>query len=71
MLTMIYPMDGRPWLAPIPVVGQYALAADVIAGKTPHPIYFVIAALAITAASLMLVMLTTRMLKREAIIFGR
>lgn len=71
MLTMIYPLDGRPWLAPIPVIGQYALASDVIAGKTPHPVYFVIAAVAIAVASLALVLLTTKMLKREAIIFGR
>lgn len=71
MLTMLYPMDGKPWLAPIPIAGQYALASDVIAGKTPHVGWFVLAAVAIAIASFALVMLTTKMLKREAIIFGR
>jgi sodium transport system permease protein len=71
MLTMVYPMDGRPWLAPIPVAGQYALANDVIGGNTPHAIYFVIAAVAIAAVSFLLIWLTTRMLEREKIIFGR
>jgi len=71
MLTMLYPMDGKPWLAPIPIAGQYALAADVIAGKTPHVGWLLLAAVAITIASFGLVMLTTKMLKREAIIFGR
>ena len=71
MFSMLYPMDGRPWLAPIPVVGQYALAADVIGGKRAHPAYFVLAAISITLASLALVLLATRMLHREKIIFGR
>ena len=71
MFSMLYPMDGRPWLAPIPVVGQYALASDVIGGNTPPAGFFVLAAISIALSAFALVMLTTRMLKREAIIFGR
>ena len=43
----------------------------MIGGKTPHVAYIAIAAVAIAAVSYLLVLLTTRMLKREAIIFGR
>jgi sodium transport system permease protein len=71
MLAMLYPMDGKPWLAPIPIAGQYALASDVIAGKAPQVGWIALAAVAVALASFGLVMLTTRMLKREAIIFGR
>lgn len=71
MLSVIYPMADRPWLAPIPVAGQYALASDVIGGNMPHPAYFAVAAIAIALTSLGMVLLTTKMLRREAIIFGR
>jgi hypothetical protein len=71
MLAMLYPMDGKPWLAPIPIAGQYALASDVIAGRAPQVGWIALAAVAVAIASFGLVMLTTKMLKREAIIFGR
>jgi len=71
MLSVIYPLNGRPWMAPIPIAGQYALANDVIGGTPPHLAYIALAAIAITVASFALVLLTTRMLQREAIVFGR
>ena len=71
MLSMLYPMDNRPWLAPVPVVGQFALASDVIGGSAPHPAYFLLAAVSIAAVALLLVLFTTRLLLREKIVFGR
>jgi sodium transport system permease protein len=35
LLASLYPLSNRPWLAPIPILGQYALAADVLGGKPP------------------------------------
>ena len=71
LVSTMYPLSGRPWLAPIPVLGQYALAADVLGGKPPGIGFYVLAAVSVVTCAVALVALTARMLKREAIIFGR
>jgi len=40
LLASLYPLSNRPWLAPIPIVGQYALAADVLGGKPPGAVFY-------------------------------
>jgi len=71
VISILYSLSNRPWLAPIPIVGQYALAADVLGGKTPHVIFYALAGVSALACAVVLVALTSRLLKREAIIFGR
>ena len=70
-VNIVYPLAGKPWLAPIPVLGQYALAADVLAGKPPGVGYFVLAGVAVIACSLGLVLIAARLLEREAVIFNK
>jgi sodium transport system permease protein len=45
MLSTIYPMGSKPWMYPIPMVGQQALLTDVLGGKSPGAAMFVAAAL--------------------------
>lgn len=71
VLSSLYPLSNRPWLAPIPIVGQYALAADVLGGKPPSVAFYVLAGASVLACAGVLVSLTSRMLTREKIIFGR
>jgi len=71
VIATMYPLSKRPWLAPIPIVGQYALAADVLGGKPPAVAFYVLAGVSVLACALVLLALTSRLLKREAIIFGR
>jgi sodium transport system permease protein len=71
VLASIYPLSNRPWLAPLPIVGQYALAADVLGGKPAAAGFYALAGLSVLACALVLVAMTSRLLKREAIIFGR
>ena len=71
ILQQVFPLAGRPWLAPAPFIGQYALAADLLGGKPPAVYLYVIAGACVLALALVLVMLTARMLRREQIIFGR
>jgi sodium transport system permease protein len=71
VISTLYHLSNRPWLAPIPIVGQYALAADVLGGKPPAVAFYVLAGMSVLACALVLVMLTSRLLKREAVIFGR
>jgi hypothetical protein len=71
VLASLYPLSNRPWLAPIPIVGQYALAADALGGKPPAVAFYILAGLSAVACSLVFVVITSRLLQREQIIFGR
>jgi len=71
IVSTMYPLSNRPWLAPVPVLGQYALAADVLAGSPPAPVYYLVAGVSAVAFAAALVWTTARLLSREDIIFGR
>lgn len=71
ILGALYPMSNRPWLAPVPILGQYALAADVLGGQPPPVTLYVLAGVSVIACALILLTLTARLLNKEAIIFGR
>lgn len=71
MLATFFPLSRRPWLAPVPVLGQYALASDVLGGQAPGAWLFFVAGVSALACALLLVWLTARALSRERIIFGR
>jgi sodium transport system permease protein len=71
ILTIIYPVTNQWWMAPLPVVGQHLLLSDVMGGKNPGMLAFSLAALSAFAASLVLVYLTTRLFRKEKVIFGR
>ena len=71
VISTLYPLSNRQWLAPVPIVGQYALAADALGGKPPGAIFYVIAGVSVVAWALILLALTSRLLKREKIIFAR
>lgn len=71
LLATIYPLSRRPWLAPVPIMGQYALASDVLGGQPPGVWLYVVAGVATVACAVALVGLTARAMSRERIIFGR
>ncbi|MBL8138074.1 MAG: ABC transporter permease [Acidobacteria bacterium] len=71
MLATFYPLSRRPWLAPVPVLGQYALASDVLGGQPPGAWLFLVAGVSALGCALLLVGLTARAMGRERIIFGR
>lgn len=71
IVSMMYPLSNRPWLAPVPMVGQFALAADLLGGTVPGLGSTFIAAGAALAVALALVWMTGRLLQKESIIFGR
>ena len=71
ILASLYPMSGQPWMYPIPILAQQVLSADVVAGK-PTPWWaFAVAAGSALVLSVGLLILTTRLLQRERIIFTR
>ena len=71
IVTILYPLTNRPWMHPIPVLGQYAMVTEIMGGKYPHPLGLLGAnVVGILLASLLLV-LATRLFSSEKIIFGR
>jgi hypothetical protein len=70
VLATMYPLSNRPWLAPVPIIGQYALAADVLGGKPPGIAFYILAGISALLCATGLVVLTARLLRRESIIFG-
>lgn len=71
MLATVYPLSRRPWLAPVPILGQYALASDVLGGQPPGATGFLVAGAVALACAVALVAFTARALSREAVVFGR
>ena len=71
MAATFYPIGDRPWLAPVPIVGQYALSTDIMGGKPPEAVYLILAAVCAAAFALLFLWMTTRLFSKEKIIFGR
>lgn len=71
MVSVVYPITGQPWMYPVPILGQHVLMTDVLGNKSPGVLMFVVAAFTTVAAAAVLVRLTTALLRRERIVFGR
>ena len=55
----------------MPIIGQYTLAADVLGGKPPGALFYVLAAVSVLVLAGLLVHATARLLSKETIVFGR
>jgi sodium transport system permease protein len=71
VISTVVPLSNHPWLAPVPLVGQSALALDVLGGNAPEAHWYVLAAVSTLTFALVLVALAARLFRREAIVFGR
>jgi sodium transport system permease protein len=71
MMATLYPLTNKPWMYPIPILGQHVLLADVIGGRSPRMMWFVVAGGAALAVAAVLVWLTRLLFERERIIFSR
>lgn len=71
LFATVYPLSRRPWLAPIPILGQYALASDVLGGQPPGIGAYLVAGVVTVACAIGLVALTARALTHERVVFGR
>ena len=71
IVTVMYPLTNRPWMHPIPVLGQYAMVTEILGGKFPLPVGLIGANLIAIAATAALLVLATRLFSSEKIIFGR
>ena len=69
--TIFYPLTNRPWMHPIPVLGQYAMVTDILGGKAPPPLSQIAATVVAVLVTAGLLSLATKLFSSEKIIFGR
>lgn len=65
------PIKAKLWMMLVPVWGQTLMLSDVVRGELVSPVQLVVSATAAVLAASLCLALATRMLAREAIVFGR
>ena len=68
---MFSPVDPQPWMALIPLLGQHLLITEALKGEPGSLLACVGAGVSVTLSGLVCVAVTTRLFRREKIIFGR
>jgi sodium transport system permease protein len=68
---VFFPDAAGPWIAPVPILGQFELANEILAGESPALIWYVVSALSLVACSAVLLGLTARLFSSEKLIIGR
>lgn len=71
MMATMNTMTTKAWMYYIPWLGQQSLMTDVLGNKPIHPAVFVVVAITNIALAIVMVRLTSGLLMREKIIFGR
>jgi len=70
-VSTIYPIGDIPWARAVPLLGQYALGSDVLAGKPISLAWVVGGSVECAVLAAMLVALTARLLSSERLVFAR
>jgi sodium transport system permease protein len=71
MLSTLYPLGDKPWLHPVPIIGQQVLLTAVMGGRPVGVLSFVVAAASTLALAIVLVRMTTMLFRNERIIFSK
>jgi sodium transport system permease protein len=71
LLSTLYPLGDKPWLHPVPIIGQQVLLTAVMGGRAVGIWSFVVAAASTLLLSAVLVRMTTVLFRNERIIFSR
>jgi len=68
--STFYSLSGKGWLAVVPMLSQYAMAGDVLAGRTPSAAMLIVAAIEAAIIAAIFLRLAARLFSTEKIIFG-
>ncbi len=71
MMATMNTMSTKAWMYYVPWLGQQTLMTDVLGNKLIHPAVFVVVAITNVALAILMVRMTSGLLLREKIIFGR
>jgi hypothetical protein len=70
-LAVLYPLAGRWWIQTIPILVQFSLGTEILAGKPPSLLVLTLAGLEGLAVVVVFLELAARLFSKEKIIFGR
>lgn len=68
---MMFPFSGKPWMIPVPLLGQEVLLTQVIGGESPDLFSYALAGLTSLGLGMVCLWWTALLFRREEIIFGR
>jgi sodium transport system permease protein len=68
MASFLFELSDVAWIAPIPISGQLA-RADLLAGSSPEPLRYVLSVFGSALVAVVLIVVTTALLRRESIVF--
>ncbi len=71
VLSTFYPITDRPWMRPIPILGQYSLSLDVLGGHDVSALGVATAAASALVCVGILLRLASAKLSDEKVVFGR
>ncbi len=71
MVLALSPLQPKLWMFAVPVLGQELLAGEVMRGEPLGALPFLIAGASSVGLALLALMVTTRLLTQERIVFGR
>ena len=71
MIATVYPIGDEVWMKPIPILGQYTLAVEILGGKIPSAFLLGMAGVTALLFAGLFLWLATRLFSSEKIILGR
>lgn len=71
MGSLVFPSATGPWMAPIPIFGQFELATEIIGGEPPAVVLILLSALSTLILAGFFLWLTGRLFRSERLIVGR
>ena len=69
MASVALPLSSVAWLVPIPVVGQFALTSEILAGRGPEAYLYALSAGGAIAVAIALLGCSGALLQRESIVY--
>jgi sodium transport system permease protein len=71
VMSTFYPVTGHPWMRAIPVLGQYSMGSDILAGKGASVLALFLSGTEAVVVAGIFLWLAARLFSKERIIFGR
>ena len=71
IMAALYPIAGAIWMYAVPMLGPYVLLTNILSGRTPGALDFLLSGAASLLAAAILLRITTELFRSERIIFAR
>lgn len=70
LISTFRPIPSEGWMSIVPILGQHLVLTDVVGGKAPGAISFLLSAMSALVVAYLCIVATARLFSRESIIFS-